>query len=101
MGDSSVGPSALLIDSQITIDGPSGDSGITLSCLRSIDALFNVSAIGNLTPQDLTLSGGDIVGDRRLQCPVTGGAALGGAIYNQGKLTILDDTFTDDEAQGG
>ncbi len=99
VGDTSVGQSAFLIDSQITIDGPSGNSGITLSASGALMRLFNVTAIGNLTLQDLTLSGGDIVGTAGSSG--TGGAALGGAIYSQGTLTILDDTFTGDEAQGG
>ncbi len=105
VGDSSVGESAFLVNTPVVIDGPAGDSGITLA----VDAatpmrLFDVTSTGNLTLQDLTLSGGKAQG-------FTGGigsggagggsAGLGGAIFNQGSLTILDSTLTGNTAQGG
>ncbi len=98
VGDSSVGPSALVIDVPIVIDGPSGNNGITLSGGNTM-RLFDVTSTGNLTLQDLTLQDGLAQGSTN---PIgIGGAGQGGAIYNQGSLTILDDTFTNNTAQGG
>ncbi len=99
VGDSGVGPSALLVDSTIVIDGPGGDGGITLSALGTSMRLFDVTGTGNLTLQDLTLRDCGVKGANGGNGPA--GAALGGAIYNQGTLTILDDTFTHNIAQGG
>ena len=100
VGDTSVGQSAFLIDSQITIDGPSGNSGITLADSGAFMRGFNVTNAGNLTLQNLTLSDSVLKGTINISGG-PGGAALGGAIYNQGTLTILDDTFTNDNAEGG
>jgi hypothetical protein len=100
LGDSSVGPSALLVNSTIFIDGPSGDSGITLSAGQTM-RLFDVTSTGNLTLQNLTLQDGMAQGSDGSSGTPNGGAGLGGAIYNQGTLTILDDTFTNNTAQGG
>ena len=99
VGDTSVGQSAFLIDSQITIDGPSGNSGITLSAAGARMRLFDVTNTGNLTLQDLTLRDGDLLGTNAGNG--VGGTALGGAIYDQGTLTVLDDTFTHNTALGG
>ncbi len=99
VGDTSVGQSAFVIDSQITIDGPGGDSGITLSAAGASMRLFDVTNTGNLALQDLTLRDGDLLGTNGGN-GISGGA-LGGAIHNQGTLTILDDTFTHNTALGG
>jgi hypothetical protein len=99
VGDTSVGQSAFLVASPTVIDGPSGDSGVTLSASGARMRLFDVTSTGNLTLQDLTLRDGDLLGTNGGNAP--SGAALGGAIYNQGTLTILDDTFTHNTAVGG
>ena len=69
VGDSSIGSSAFLVSSTVVIDGPTGSSnGITLSAAGTSMRLFIVAGTGNLTLQDLTLSGGTAqakVGRRR------------------------------------
>jgi hypothetical protein len=54
---------------------------------------------GRLTLRDLTLSGGVAKGgDSNLG---GGGAGMGGAIFSQGDVTIVDSTLTANTAQGG
>ena len=98
VGDTSFGPSAFLVASAIDIEGPSGDSGVTLSAAGTTMRLFDVT--GNLTLQNLTLSGGTARGSAGSGAG-NGSVGLGGAIYNLGSLTILDDTFTGSTSQGG
>jgi hypothetical protein len=120
VGDTSVGPSALAINpgTNVTIAGPSGNSGITIE--RALNAppmrLFLVSsAIGSatsLTLENLTLKGGDAVGGKGgnyddVDSGAGGGgggaAGVGGAIFVErgSSLTILDSTLTGNTAQGG
>ena len=99
VGDTSVGPSAFLIASTIVIDGPGGDSGITLSAAGTAMRFFDVT--GNLTLQNLTLSGGTALGAAGGSGNGSGRDGLGGAIFNQSLLTILDCTLTGNTAQGG
>jgi hypothetical protein len=106
------GPSALpAIATQITIQG----NGATLQRASSAPAfrLFFVGADatspstpnwttpgpGNLTLQDLTLSGGEALGGSSY----LGGAGLGagGAVYDQGTLTLQRVTLNAGVAQGG
>ncbi len=105
VGDSSVGPSAFLVNSSVAIDGPSGNSGITLPAAGTTMRLFDVTSTGNLTLQNLTLSGGTAQGFAGANSTVDGSgggsAGLGGAIFNQGTLTIQDSTLTGNTAQGG
>jgi hypothetical protein len=113
VGDSSVGPSAFLVHSNIVIDGPSGNSGITLAVKAGTTMrLFDVASTGadtrtaaSLTLQNLTLSGGTaqgFAGGNSFVAGAGGGSAgLGGAIFNQGILTIFDSTLTGNTAQGG
>ncbi|MDB5313157.1 MAG: hypothetical protein JWO38_7359, partial [Gemmataceae bacterium] len=97
IGDSSLGPSALLVATPVTIRG----SGQTIS--RGPGApgfrLFAVGPTGSLTLAGLTLSGGLAQGGGS----GSGGAGvgLGGAVYNQGALQILDCTLTGNQAVGG
>jgi len=110
VGDTSVGRSALQINknANITITGPSGNYGLTLVAdpLPSTEMrLFDVTAGATLTLENLTLSGGDAQGFAGANA--TGGGAgggsagLGGAIFNQGSLTILNSTLTGNTALGG
>jgi hypothetical protein len=101
------GPDGLpAITSNFTIDG----NGATIQRDPALGAstpfrLFYVSGGfsglpgGNLTLQDLTLEDGLAEGGNG----GIGGAGLGagGAIFNQGQLTISGVTFTDNTAQGG
>jgi CSLREA domain-containing protein len=98
VGDNTAGPSDLMIDTDITIAGPTGDSGITLS--NSGDQrLFYIAPAGDLTLENLTLSGGDAVGGSSDYGG--GGAGMGGAIFNAGSLDILQSTLQSNTAQGG
>ena len=106
VGDNSAGPSAFLVDTQVAIDGLSGNGGITLAVAAgNTMRLFDVASGGNLTLQNLTLSGGDADGfaggNTFLGGAGGGSAGLGGAIFNQGTLTILDSTLTGNAAHGG
>lgn len=109
VGDTTVGPSAFHISSALSILGPSGSSGLTIT--RAGDAptmrLFTVGATGDLALQNLTLSGGAALGGAGGQgsSPAPsgggGGAGLGGAIFNQGTLSIANSTLMQNRAQGG
>ena len=105
VGDTTIGPTAFLVNRRITIDGPSGNSGITLSAAGTTMRLFDVTTSGNLTLENLTLSGGTAQGfaggNANLGGAGGGGAGLGGAIFNQGTLTIQSSTLTGNTAQGG
>jgi Bacterial Ig-like domain (group 3) len=105
VGDGRVGPSAFLVPGQVIINGPSGNSGITLSAVGTRMRLFDVTSSGSLTLENLTLSGGNaqgFAGGNASEGGAGGGSAgLGGAIFNQGTLTILDSTLTGNTAQGG
>jgi Bacterial Ig-like domain (group 3) len=105
VGDSRVGPSAFMVPGQVIINGPSGDSGVTLSAAGTTMRLFDVTSSGKLTLENLTLRGGNaqgFAGGNASGGGAGGGSAgLGGAIFNQGTLTILDSTLTGNTAQGG
>jgi hypothetical protein len=98
IGDLSIGPSAFLISTSITIDG-SGQT-IALGPNAPPMRLFAVNTIGNLTLENLTLFGGKANGGAGASGG-GGGAGLGGAIYNQGKLQIFDSTLNGNSATGG
>ncbi len=91
------GPTGLIVSSGIVIQG----TGETITRTGSSTfRLFEVTATGNLTLQNLTLSGGIALGGFG---GFGGGGAggLGGAIYNQGALTITGSTLTGNSAVGG
>ncbi|HEX5268938.1 MAG TPA: hypothetical protein VFW33_00560, partial [Gemmataceae bacterium] len=100
------GPAAFLVNSQVKIVG-SSLYGITIERDSSAAAfrLFTVTSTGNLTLENVTLSGGlargGNGGSNLSEGGGGGGAGLGGAIYNAGKLTLTADTLTGNVAVGG
>ena len=85
------GPSAFIITSPITIQG----TGETLTRTGAAAfRLFQVTAAGNLSLRNLTLSNGLAQGGAGGASVNAGGGAagLGGAVYNQGTLTVSGST---------
>jgi hypothetical protein len=73
IGDFTAGPSALAVTSTMLIVGPLGANGITIDRSSPSDfRLFYVSPTGNLTLQNLTLSGGIARGRRTTKAPLAG-----------------------------
>ncbi len=106
VGDNTFGPTALRIPtgSYITIEGLIGAGGgmtITRDSVAAPDRLrlFYVEAGGELTLNNLTLSGGLAQGGRNNAGG--GGAGLGGAIVNAGTLNVLNSLLTGNRASGG
>ena len=101
--DTAFGPSALLVSSTITIDG-SNAPGLAIS-QSGTRRLFYVNSSGNLTLQNITLSGGVARGFNggrsRRGGAGGGGAGMGGAVFNEGTLSVLNSTLTGNTAQGG
>jgi hypothetical protein len=96
-------PSATTFTYTDLLSGLSSSGGGTAS--GNFFRLFDVAAGSNLTLQDLTLSNGDASGFAGGKGEVAGAgggsAGLGGAIFNQGSLTIQSSTLTGNTAQGG
>ncbi len=113
IGDTAFGPSAFAISSPVTIQGLTGNQGITIA--RDTNPadypnqqvpdfrLFAVTATGSLTLDDLTLSDGLAQGGNGGSGAGGGGGAagLGGAIFNAGTLTLLASTLSGNQAIGG
>jgi hypothetical protein len=106
VGDSSAGPSALAVGApgqlrEITIDG-SPAPGLTVSGPAAATNLRLVIVLpGNgLTLEDLTLSGGQARGGNG-GGGGGGAAGMGGAVFNEGTLTVRGCTFTANLALGG
>jgi hypothetical protein len=105
-GNSTFGPSALAVTSDITIDGDdapmltiSRDAGVTR--LRH----FYISGAGSLRLEDITLASGIA---RGFDGGAThrggtggGGAGFGGSIFNEGDLEIVASTLNGNQAAGG
>jgi hypothetical protein len=90
-GDTTSGPSAFLISSDIELDG-AGAPGLVLRRASAVDELrfFRVATTGRLALKNLTLRNG-----RTRTAPTRGGA-----IYNQGALELTGVTFDANEAIG-
>jgi parallel beta-helix repeat protein len=117
VGDISEGNSALAITTPITIQGPAGARGIMLSGPgRQGDLrLFVVQAGGDLTLENLTLtgwasdsSGGTLYVEREgtaalTSCTISNSFAVadGGAIFNNGTLTLTTSTLSGNRAHYG
>ena len=109
VGDTQFGPSALLVTTEITIQGPSGGRGIALERDGAVSKLrhFAVTATGDLTLENLTLTNGRAAGGNGGTNGGDdgggggGGAGLGGAIYSQGTVALSGCTLSENVAQGG
>ncbi|MEM9659309.1 MAG: choice-of-anchor Q domain-containing protein, partial [Planctomycetota bacterium] len=101
--------SALTINSAITIEGPTGENGLTIHRPNSAASfrLFHVADTGDLTVRNLTLSGGLAQGGAgQFRINLSGGAGgggagMGGGIFNQGAVTLERVTMKDNSAVGG
>ncbi|HEY7315511.1 MAG TPA: Ig-like domain-containing protein [Gemmataceae bacterium] len=107
-GSLSFGPTGLAISGAVTVQGPSGNSGIAISQNATGGMrLFGVYAGASLTVEDLTLTGGKAQGGAGGN--VTGGdgsgggggAGLGGAVFNDGSLNLIATTLSGNTAAGG
>jgi hypothetical protein len=94
VGDTSEGPSALLVSSDITVRGNAAGITIARDATASEMRLFRVAANRSLTLESIALRGG-----------IARGAAdsdgRGGAIFNQGTLNVVASTIYDNQASGG
>jgi hypothetical protein len=103
------GPSDLVINTKITIFGPtgigpSGDYGLTLDNTAPGQRLFYVAPTGNLTLDDLTLTGGQATGQAGQAGGGGGGAGMGGAVFVDGLggvLNLNECTLSGNTATGG
>jgi len=107
-GDGTFGPSALRVDNQVAIVGPNGTDGVIITRSNTAPGLrlFYVSALGNLTLKNITLSNGlalGSIGGSGYQRGGSGGGSggLGGAFLNQGVLDLEDCTLAANQALGG
>jgi hypothetical protein len=100
-----LGPTAFRITTPITITGPAGDAGITIQRVGSSPfRLFHVTSTGNLTLENLIVSGGLAQGGHSLTAGGAGGgggAGVGGAIVNEGSLSVERCTLSQNQAIGG
>lgn len=112
VGDTTVGPTALGITSDITIDGFSDYAGSVGGMSLMFDntnvpnlRAFYVASSGSLTLDGLNVVGFSVVGaaggDSNGSGGGGGGAGLGGAIYNRGTLTVSRSALWNNTATGG
>lgn len=104
--DMTFGPSALVVTSNISIVG-SDAPFLQISRDNSVDnlRLFYVTGEGNLSLRDITLTNGMARGGDGQSVDFSGGggggAGMGGAVFNEGSLTVFSSTFTGNQAVGG
>ncbi len=93
----SVGRSAFVITTALTIEGPDGDYGISI--YGGSKRHFHVTSSGSLKIKNITIEGGYAAGSS--SSGGGGGAGLGGAIFNEGTLNIDSSLLKNNLAQGG
>jgi hypothetical protein len=100
VADTSIGASALVVSSPITIRG--NTNGITIA--RAAEApemrLFRVTANGNLTVESVNLTGGVARGAAG-EPGGNGSDGRGGALFNEGTLHVVASTLYNHVAIGG
>jgi len=105
-GNSTFGPSALAITSEITIDGAAAPM-LTISRNAGVAhlRLFYVGGGGTLHVRNITLANGAAIGfdggATHRGGTGGGGAGLGGAIFNEGTLDVVQSTLVSNHATGG
>jgi hypothetical protein len=99
--DNSLGLSALLISSPVTIQG--NTNGITIARNSAVAEmrLFHVTSTGDLTLNSVSVTGGIMRGANGVAVGDSGAEARGGAIYNEGTLRIVASTLYGNQAIGG
>lgn len=107
-GNTTAGASAFGITTKIDIEGPAGNSGLTLQGggAASNNRFAYVSPTGDLTLKNLNVSGfrhkgGDGGGGNGGGGSGGGAAGLGGAVFNEGSLAVVSSTLSGNVAQGG
>jgi hypothetical protein len=106
LDSSEVGPTAFSISSNVTILGPDGNNGVTITRNSGSNfRLFAVTGAGNLTLDSVTVSNGAAVGFNGGTGRQSGGggAGLGGGVFvnSGGSLTIRNSLLTGNTAVGG
>lgn len=101
VADIAQGPSALVIDSDITIRGNGNSLTIGRAAAGPEMRIFRVTASGSLTLESMMVTGGMMRGVAATVSGMSGGLARGGAVYNQGSLTVLSSTIYGNMAIGG
>lgn len=94
IGDTSLGPTAFLVSTPITIDGLTNSQRISIVRDNATSAmrLFTVASAGNLTLENITLSGGLAQGS---------GTAFGGGIFVAGgSLYVNASTIANNSVKG-
>ena len=99
--DMAVGPSAILVASEITIQGNAQGIAIQRDPGEAEMRLFRVAASGNLTLDSLMLTGGIARGAAGATPGESGGEARGGAVLNEGTLEVVASTLYGNQAIGG
>lgn len=106
VGDTTLGPAAFGVTSNVTILGDA-NQGITIERNNTAPwmRIFYVGTGGTLTLKYLTLQGGMVLGSQG-GAAMNGGsggasAGMGGAIFNQGILYLDSVTLRDNQAVGG
>lgn len=100
-----LGPTALVVSATDNLTIQASGAGVTLSGNNS-HRVFGVLAGGSLTIQDLTITGGMAQGGNGGSGGGQGGggggaAGLGGAIFNEGTLVLVNSTLSGNIARGG
>lgn len=101
------GPTAFFITSDITINGPTGDNGITVERDENDNdefRLFHVTAAGTLSINNLNLGNGLARGGHGGAGGGAGGGGatgMGGAILNEGSTFVFGSTLYSNQAIGG
>ncbi|HEX3602214.1 MAG TPA: choice-of-anchor Q domain-containing protein [Lacipirellulaceae bacterium] len=99
--DTSLGASALIVSSPITIHGNANGVTIRRSSAAAEMRLFHVTTTGDLTLDSISLTGGIMRGANGASTFDFGAQGLGGAIYNQGSLAVIASTIYNNQAIGG